>query len=73
MLLYVTYIILYATNVIIFYYSNHANLLIFFQSGTNKKLGYGFVQFSNLREAAKAIKEMNAKPILGKLINFVFR
>ncbi|EDO39223.1 predicted protein, partial [Nematostella vectensis] len=32
----------------------------------NRKMGFGFVQFTNVFDAAKALEEMNAKKILGR-------
>ena len=37
------------------------------QQGSDRKLGFGFVQFDQLRSAAKAVKHMNGHKIMGRL------
>jgi len=39
---------------------------------TNKSRGFGFVEFINPEDAAKAQKEMNGQEIMGRVVNVDF-
>ncbi|MFA7717125.1 MAG: RNA-binding protein [Candidatus Absconditabacterales bacterium] len=39
---------------------------------TNKSRGFGFVEFVNPEDAAKAQKEMNGKELMGRVVNVDF-
>ena len=36
------------------------------QQGSERKLGFGFVQFDQLKSASKALKHMNGHKIMGR-------
>ena len=50
---------------------NANNIFLFITDG--KMFGFGFVQFTTVNEATKAITEMNEKSLLGEYVTSVYK